>query len=41
MLVSVCVVIVGTIVVWVSARRAAQEADSATGPEPPVKVPVG
>ena len=41
MLGSVCVVMVGTIVVWVSARRAAQEADSAQGPEPPAKVPVG
>jgi hypothetical protein len=41
MLVSVCVVIVGTIVVWVSARHATQEADSAAGPEPPTEVPVG
>jgi hypothetical protein len=41
MLVSVCVVIFGTIVVWVSARHTTQEADSAAGPEPPTEVPVG
>jgi hypothetical protein len=41
MLVSVGVVIVGTILVWVSARHATQEADSAAGPEPPTEVPVG
>jgi hypothetical protein len=41
MLVSAGVVIVGTIVVWVSARHATQEADSAAGPEPPTEVPVG
>jgi hypothetical protein len=41
MLVSVGVVIVGTIVVWVSARRATREADSASGPEPTTDVPVG
>jgi Na+/proline symporter len=41
MLVSVGVVIVGTIFVWVSARHATQEADSAAGPEPPTEVPVG
>lgn len=41
MLASVCVVIVGTIVVWVSARHATQEADSAAGPEPPTEVPIG
>jgi hypothetical protein len=35
MLVSAGVVIVGTIVVWVSARRTAHEPDSASGPEPP------
>jgi len=40
LLVSVCVVIVGTIVVWVSARRTANEPDSASGPEPP-RLPVG
>jgi hypothetical protein len=41
MLVSVCVVIVGMIVVWFSARHTTQEADSAAGPEPPTEVPVG
>ena len=41
MLVSAGVVIVGTIVVWVSARHATQEAESAAGPEPPTEVPVG
>ena len=40
-LVSLGVVIVGTIVVWVFARRAKWEADSAAGPEPPTEVPVG
>jgi hypothetical protein len=40
MLVSVGVVIVGTIVVWVSARRTAHEPDSVSGPEPP-RLPVG
>jgi len=41
MLLSAGVVIVGTIVVWVSARHATQEADSPAGPEPPTEVPVG
>ena len=41
MLISVCVVIVGTIFVWVSARHATQEAGSAAGPKPPTEVPVG
>ena len=35
MVVGVGVVIVGTIVVWVSARHTAHEPDSAGGPEPP------
>lgn len=41
MLVSAGVVIVGTIVVWVSSRHATQETDPAAGPEPPMEVPVG
>ena len=41
MLVSTGVVVVGTIVVWVSARQATQATDSAAGPEPPTEVPVG
>jgi hypothetical protein len=40
-LVNLAVVIVGTIVVWVFARRATQAADPAAGPEPPTEVPVG
>ena len=40
MLVSVGVVIVGTIVVWVSARYTAHEPSSAVGSEPPRGVPV-
>jgi hypothetical protein len=40
-LLSLVVAIVGTVVVWVSARRNAHEADSAAGPEPPTEVPVG
>jgi hypothetical protein len=41
MLVSAGVVIVGTIVVWISARHAGHEADSEVGPTPPTDVPVG
>ena len=41
MLVSAGVVIVGTIVVWVSTRQTAHEPDSEVGPEPPTDVPVG
>lgn len=40
-LLSLVVAIVGTLVVWVSARRATQAADPAAGPEPPTEVPVG
>jgi hypothetical protein len=35
MVVSVGVVIIGTILVWLSARHTAHEPDSAGGPEPP------
>jgi hypothetical protein len=49
MLVSVGVVIVGSVVAWVSGRRTAHEPDSGAGPEPdsgagpepPTEVPVG
>jgi peptidoglycan/LPS O-acetylase OafA/YrhL len=40
MLVSVGVVIVGTVVVWISARPTKHEPDSTAGPEPPTEVPV-
>jgi hypothetical protein len=40
MLVSAGLVIVGTIVVWVSTRHTAQEPDSAADPDPPRGVPV-
>jgi len=41
MLVSVGVVVVGTLLVWVSGRQMGHEQDSAAGPEPPTEVPVG
>jgi hypothetical protein len=41
MLVSVGVVIVGSVVAWVSGRRTAHEPGSGAGPEPPTEVPVG
>ena len=40
-LLSLVVAIVGTVVVWVSARRTAHEAASAAGPEPQRGVPGG
>ena len=40
MLVSVGVVIVGSVVAWVSGRRTAHGLDSGAGPEPPTEVPV-
>jgi hypothetical protein len=41
MLASVGVVIVGSVVAWVSRRQTAHEPDSGAGPEPPTEVPVG
>jgi hypothetical protein len=41
MLVSVGVIVVGTLLVWVSGRQMGHEPDSAAGPEPPTEVPVG
>ena len=40
MLVSVGVVIVGSVVAWVFGRRTAHEPESVAGPEPPTEVPV-
>jgi hypothetical protein len=41
MLVSIGLVVVGTLLVWVFGRQMEHEPDSPAGPEPPTEVPVG